>query len=110
MAILTLFLPSETSGHVERSTIESRPTVNAQPATAPCMRGLTHGMCYMYTYSSSSYASVGGATRHTVIVRVCLSVCLSAQVLKDGEESAGGNCNIDITRYELKLDGLRFLN
>ena len=52
---------------------------------------------------SVHYASVGGATRHTVIaviVRVCLSVCdcLSALVLKDGEESAGGNCNIDITR------------
>ena len=48
------------------------------------------------------YASVGGATRHTVIVHVCLSVCmsvcLSALVLKDGEESAGGNCNVDITR------------
>ena len=44
------------------------------------------------------YASVGGATRHTVVVRVCLSVCLSALVLKDGEESAGGKCNIDTTR------------
>ena len=29
---------------------------------------------------------------------VCLSVCLSALVLKDGEESAGGKCNIDTTR------------
>ena len=37
------------------------------------------------------YASVGGPTRHTV------SVCLSALVLKDGEESAGGKCNIDKT-------------
>ena len=44
---------------------------------------------------SVCYASVGGATRHTVIVRVCLSVCLSA--LKDDKESAGGKCNIDIT-------------
>ena len=44
------------------------------------------------------YASVGGATRHTVIVRVCLSVCLSTLVLKDGEESAGGKCNIDLAR------------
>ena len=49
-------------------------------------------------YVCDYYASVGGATRHTVVVRVCLSVCLSALVLKDGEESAGGKCNIDITR------------
>ena len=39
------------------------------------------------------YASVGGVTRNTVILRVCLS----ALVLKDGKESAGGKCNIDRT-------------
>ena len=55
-----------------------------------------------------NYASVGGAMRHTVIVRVCLYVCLSALVLKDGKESAGGKCNIDMLK--LKLDGLRFFN
>ena len=45
-----------------------------------------------------NYASVGRAARHTVIVCVCLSVGLFTLVLKDGEESADGKCNIDITR------------
>ena len=63
---------------------------------------LANGILLILHVYSNNYASVGGATRHTVIVRVCvsvcLSVCLSALVLKDGVESAGGKCNINITR------------
>ena len=63
--------------------------------------GLNCAVC-SHGHHQVFYASVGGATRHTVVVRVCLSVCLyvclSALVLKDGEESAGGKCNIDTTR------------
>ena len=51
----------------------------------------------MIVIAGVCYALVGRATKYTVIVRVCLSVCLSALVLKDGKESAGGKCNIDIT-------------
>ena len=43
---------------------------------------------------------LGGRSHEAYSNRACLSVCvcLSALVLKDGEESAGGKCNIDITR------------
>ena len=54
----------------------------------------------LYNNSEKHYnfhALVGGATRHTVIVRACLSALVEALVLKDGEESAGGKCNINIT-------------
>ena len=54
--------------------------------------------------SMSYYASVGGATWHTVIMRVCLSVCLSALFLKDGKESASGKCNIDKSSNLMVLD------
>ena len=56
----------------------------------------------------TSYTSVGGATRHTVIVHVCLCICLSALVLKVGKESAGGKCMQ--YRHDTLIDGLRFFN
>ena len=56
-----------------------------------CVHTVRNKNCYYST-------SVGGATRHTVNVRVGLCVCMSALVLKDSKESAGGKCNIDITR------------
>ena len=41
---------------------------------------------------------LGGRSHEAYSNCACVSVCLSALVLKDGEESAGGKCNIDITR------------
>ena len=38
---------------------------------------LANGILLILHVYSNNYASVGGATRHTVIVRVCVSVCLS---------------------------------
>ena len=47
----------------------------------------------------SHYASVGRATS-----RACLSVCLSALVLKDGEESAGGKCKSNVSMVNWLAD------
>ena len=46
----------------------------------------------------SIFLCLGGRSHEAYSNSACLFVCLSALVLKDGEESAGGKCNIDITR------------